>query len=161
MFKAIKSYAAPIWVVNFVEGTRLNPTKLKNSQQFARERGLPVLQNLLLPRTKGFVACVRQLRDTHVQYVYDITIAYRHITRGFQFPPNLIQVHACSPLTPPWLFHVHIRRYAIKDLPRDDKELSEWVQQIFVEKDSLLEDMKHRWTESASLGQVREERYFG
>ncbi|CAG8440339.1 2080_t:CDS:2 [Acaulospora morrowiae] len=160
MFKVIKAYAAPIWVVNFVEGTRLNPRKLRDGQRFSRDKGLPVLQNLLVPRTKGFVACVRQLRDTHVQYIYDFTIAYRHISRGFQFPPNLLQVHACSPLTPSWAFHVHVKRYAIKDLPRDDEELGEWVRQIFVEKDLLLEDMKHRWTQSDKLGQVREEKYF-
>ncbi|CAG8823220.1 20753_t:CDS:2, partial [Dentiscutata erythropus] len=105
IFKTIKAYAAPIWIVNFVEGTRLTSRKLLESQKFARERGLPILRNLLLPRTKGFVACVRQLRNAHVQYVYDFTIAYRHITQGFQFPPNLLQVHSYSPITPPWSFH--------------------------------------------------------
>ncbi|CAG8786637.1 3201_t:CDS:2 [Cetraspora pellucida] len=185
IFKTIKAYAAPIWIVNFVEGTRLTSRKLLESQRFAKERGLPILRNLLVPRTKGFVACVRQLRDAHVQYVYgiryyfyifltltqvednlesllylDFTIAYRHITQGFQFPPNLLQVHSYSPLSPPWSFHVHVRRYAIKDLPQEDEKLSEWVRQIFVEKDALLEDMKTRWTQSDRLDGVKEEKYF-
>ncbi|CAG8582077.1 32585_t:CDS:2, partial [Gigaspora margarita] len=160
IFKTIKAYAAPIWIVNFVEGTRLTSRKLLESQRFARERGLPILRNLLIPRTKGFVACVRQLRNAHVQYVYDFTIAYRHITQGLQFSPNLLQVHAYSPLTPPWSFHVHIKRYAIEDLPGDEESLSEWVKQIFVEKDALLEEMKTQWTQSERLGCVRDERYF-
>ncbi|CAG8603388.1 278_t:CDS:2 [Racocetra persica] len=185
IFKTIKAYAAPIWIVNFVEGTRLTSKKLLEGQRFAKERGLPILRNLLVPRTKGFVACIRHLRNAHVQYVYgtrhyfyiilnsenleitynhylylDFTIAYRHITQGLQFPPNLLQVHSYSPLSPPWTFHVHIRRYAIKDLPQEDEKLSEWVRQIFVEKDALLEDMKTRWTQSEKLEGVREERYF-
>ncbi|CAG8644125.1 8155_t:CDS:2 [Funneliformis caledonium] len=160
IFRAIKKYAAPIWVVNFLEGTRFTQKKLQESQAFARERGLPILQNLLLPRTKGFVACVRQLKNTHVKYVYDFTIAYQHIRQGLQYPPNLVQIHALPLITPPWSFHVHIRRYAIEDLPSDEKNLVEWVKNIFVEKDAILEDMKVKWTKSDKLGSIRSERYF-
>ncbi|RHZ81375.1 hypothetical protein Glove_120g225 [Diversispora epigaea] len=160
IFKAIKSYAAPIWIVNFVEGTRFSPKKLMEGQQFSMKRGFPVFQNLLFPRTKGFVACVRQLRDTHVKYVYDFTIVYRHITRGLNFPPNLFHVHGYPLLSPPWSFHVHVKRYAIEDLPRDEEKLTEWVRQKFIEKDALLEDMKLHWTKSEKLKNVHEEKYF-
>ncbi|CAG8589821.1 782_t:CDS:10 [Diversispora eburnea] len=132
IFKAIKSYAAPIWIVNFVEGTRFR---------------FPVFQNLLFPRTKGFVACVH------------FTIVYRHITRGL-FPPNLFHVHGFPLLSPPWSFHVHVKRYAIEDLPRDEEKLTEWVRQKFIEKDALLEDMKLHWTKSEKLQNVHEEKYF-
>ncbi|CAB4488285.1 acyltransferase-domain-containing protein [Rhizophagus irregularis] len=160
IFKTIKRYAAPIWVVNFVEGTRLTQKKLQESQAFARERGLPILQNLLLPRTKGFVACIRQLRNTHVKYVYDFTIAYRHIKKGLQCPPNLLQIHSLPIITPPWYFHVHVRKYSIEDLPSDEEKLAEWVKQVFVEKDTILEDMKIKWTKCEKLGEIRTEKYF-
>lgn len=92
--------------------------------------------------------------------VLDFTIVYRHITRGLQFPPNLLQIHAHTVLSPPWSFHVHVKRYAIKDLPKDEEKLTEWVRQKFVEKDALLEDMKYNWIHSERLGDIRDERYF-
>jgi len=38
--------------------------KSKNSQKFAAENGLPVLKNVLLPKTKGFHACLEALRGS-------------------------------------------------------------------------------------------------
>ncbi|CAG8542964.1 8542_t:CDS:2 [Ambispora gerdemannii] len=160
MFNAIKQYRAPIWVVNFLEGTRMTPQKVREGQQFSKKRGLPILQNLLVPRTKGFIACLGQLRDTHVKFVYDFTIAYRHVTKGIQSPPNLVQVHSYSNLSPPWSFHVHVRKYAIEDLPRDEEKIAEWVKERFVEKDAILEDMKTHWTKSERLGEVHVDKYF-
>ncbi|KAG9290917.1 hypothetical protein G9A89_011067 [Geosiphon pyriformis] len=160
MFSAIKQYRAPVWVVNFLEGTRMTPQKVQEGQKFSKERGLPILRNLLVPRTKGFIACLGQLRDSHVKYVYDFTIAYHHITKGLQLPPNLVQIHMYSNLSPPWSFHVHVRRYAIEDLPKNEERLVEWIKERFVEKDAILEDMKSNWINSEQLGEVRAERYF-
>ncbi|GJT07674.1 hypothetical protein Tco_0842136 [Tanacetum coccineum] len=38
--------------------------KCVKSQQFAAENGLPVLKNVLLPKTRGFHACVEILRGS-------------------------------------------------------------------------------------------------
>ena len=38
--------------------------KCMRSQKFAREGGLPILKNVLLPKTKGFNACLKILRDS-------------------------------------------------------------------------------------------------
>jgi len=38
--------------------------------------------------------------------------------------------------------------------------LVEWVKQVFVEKDAILEDMKVKWTKSEKLGEIRTEKYF-
>ncbi|CAG8564404.1 5607_t:CDS:2, partial [Paraglomus occultum] len=153
MFKTIKRYEAPVWIVNFLEGTRATPQKLKDSQQYARKNNLPVLKNLLNPRTKGFLACVRQLRNTHVKYVYGRTARTKNEkkTADLPMPPNLIQVHAYPVLSPPWSFHVHIRRYAIEDLPKSEEKLVEWVKRVFVDKDNLLEEMKKHWTNAKAL----------
>ena len=43
-------YAGPWFFLIYPEGTRQNPKKLKESQQWARERGFPELKNLLQPR---------------------------------------------------------------------------------------------------------------
>ncbi|RKP09830.1 hypothetical protein THASP1DRAFT_13736, partial [Thamnocephalis sphaerospora] len=145
VFHRIRTYRPPVWVISFLEGTRLSPKKLREGQAFARSRNLPVLENLLVPRTKGFCETVRQLRDTHVKHVYDFTIAYQHSKRGFGVSPSLLRVHSHS-LRGEYRFHVHVRRYAIDDLPNDDEELAKWVHQTYREKDALLEDLKTNWT---------------
>ena len=69
-FAKLNRLQAPIWVMSFVEGSRLNATKLREAQIFSEQRGLPVMQNVLVPRTKGFVTCVTHLRGSHVRHVY-------------------------------------------------------------------------------------------
>ena len=92
----------------------------------------------------------------------DFTIAYKNEKKmaDLPMPPNLIQVHAYPLLSPPWSFHVHIRRYAIEDLPKNEEKLVEWVKRIFVDKDNLLEEMKKHWTNAKALGRIRTEQYF-
>ena len=36
--------------------------------------------------------------------------------------------------------HLHVRRFAVADLPESDAELTEWLLERFREKDQLLED---------------------
>ncbi|KAH9289724.1 hypothetical protein KI387_033841, partial [Taxus chinensis] len=54
----------PLWLVLFPEGTDFTEQKCRRSQQFAKEHGLPVLSNVLLPRTKGFTSCLALLRGS-------------------------------------------------------------------------------------------------
>ncbi|KAF9168682.1 hypothetical protein DFQ26_002582 [Actinomortierella ambigua] len=151
MFGRILDIEAPVWVASFLEGSRLTATKLAASQQFMQSRGLPLLSNVLMPRTKGFIACVQKFRGTHVKYVYDFTIAYYHRTKGFGVPPNLVRVHTAQ-LNPEYKFHIHCNRYLLDDLPEDEDKLSEWVLQRYVEKDAFLESMKETWTDSIEGG---------
>ncbi|KAF9437910.1 hypothetical protein BGZ76_010621 [Entomortierella beljakovae] len=146
MFGRILDIQAPVWVASFLEGSRLNPSKLAASQKFMAGRGLPVLSNVMMPRTKGFIACVNKFRGSHVKCVYDFTFAYYHQTKGFGVPPDLVRVHT-GRLSPEYKFHVHVRRYMIDDLPEDEEKLSDWVVQKYVEKDALLEQMKENWTD--------------
>jgi len=50
----------------------MTPKKLEAAQEFARSRNLPVLNNVLIPRTKGFVF-LRHSLATSVKAVYDVT----------------------------------------------------------------------------------------
>jgi len=43
------------------------------SQDFCRSKGLPVFDNVLFPRYKGFDACIQALRGSHIQHVYGFT----------------------------------------------------------------------------------------
>lgn len=67
----------PFWLGIYPEGTRATKKKLEQSQQFARERGggLPILENVLLPRTKGFTFITDRLKGLF-HYAIDGTNAY-------------------------------------------------------------------------------------
>ncbi|KAK2574644.1 1-acyl-sn-glycerol-3-phosphate acyltransferase epsilon [Acropora cervicornis] len=78
-------YFAQIWLVIFPEGTRYNVNNKKmieESQNFAAEQGkafiksLPVLSQVLTPRTKAAEASFEVLCPDYVDAVYDLTIAY-------------------------------------------------------------------------------------
>lgn len=117
----------PLWLISYVEGTRIRKKKWEKSQAYAKEKGLPVLENLLLPRTKGFVAVVKNLRG-HLDAVYDLTITYpQGVPRLWQVVQGFVAE-----------FHLHVRRFEIATLPTTDKELSNWLMDRYVEKDHFL-----------------------
>ena len=130
-FSKFQKNQIPIWLISFVEGTRIKPEKLKRSQKFAREKGLPVLENVLLPRTKGFAASVQGLSG-HAKAVYDVTIGY---PAG---PPNLWQM-ASGKATE---FHIHVRRFSLTELPSNPVELASWLVTRYQEKDQLLKQFQ-------------------
>lgn len=81
----------------------------------------------------------------------DFTFAYYHRTKGFGVAPDLVRVHT-GQLSPEYKFHVHVKRYNLDDLPKDEEKLSDWVVQKYVEKDVFLEQMKKNWTEGIEGG---------
>lgn len=128
IFDKFIRHSIPIWLISFVEGTRLRPSKLNRSQSYARDHGFVPLKHVLLPRTKGFVASARALRG-HIQAIYDMTAGY---VDGI---PTLWQ-WICGDVTE---VHLHIRRFEIQSLPQEEEELSRWLFKRFEEKDKLLE----------------------
>lgn len=142
----MKRLETPAWIINYVEGSRVTLKKLVEAQNFARERGYPVMDNVLLPRTKGFVSCVNEFRGSHINYIYDFTIAYKrlHHRKSFNQAPSMVRAHIHS-LWPEYQFHVHCRRFAIKDLPSDENELGDWLRDRWVEKDKILTSLREDW----------------
>ena len=56
LFKTLRSYTFPFWIVIFAEGTRFTSAKHAESVKFVKEhpeKKLPILDHLLLPRPKG------------------------------------------------------------------------------------------------------------
>jgi lysocardiolipin and lysophospholipid acyltransferase len=132
-FSKFRREQIPLWLVSFPEGTRITDTKLIKSQEFSRRHGEVVLENVLFPRTKGFVASVEALRD-HIHAVYDVTIGY---PKGIPTLWDWIQGWTRE-------FHIHIRRYPVASLPQTEDRLSGWMVDRFREKDALLKHFHER-----------------
>jgi len=123
----------PLWLTFFPEGTDFTKQKHLKSVEYANAHGLLSYRNLLVPRLTGFVSCVQML-GTHVDALYDFTLGYANSP-----PPTPLR--AMLGLSPKEV-HLHIRRYPIAELPRDDEKLKQWIFQCWKEKDELLDHFK-------------------
>ncbi|KAF6140841.1 hypothetical protein GIB67_042254 [Kingdonia uniflora] len=122
----------PLWLAVFPEGTDFTDQKCMRSQKYAAENGLPILKNVLLPKTKGFCTCLDALRKSF-NAVYDITIGYKH--RCPTFMDNVFGVD-------PSEVHIHIRRIPLNMIPVSEDDASAWLMDTFRIKDDLLSDFK-------------------
>ncbi|KAK6779016.1 hypothetical protein RDI58_025734 [Solanum bulbocastanum] len=126
----LRDYPQPFWLALFVEGTRFTQAKLLAAQEYAASAGLPVPKNVLIPRTKGFVAAVSHMRS-FVPAIYDVTFA---IPKSSPAPTMLRIFKGQSSVV-----HVHIKRHEMKDLPENDEATAQWCRDIFLAKDKLLD----------------------
>ncbi|MED6215711.1 1-acyl-sn-glycerol-3-phosphate acyltransferase 2 [Stylosanthes scabra] len=129
----LRDYPLPFWLALFVEGTRFTQAKLLAAQEYATSTGLPVPRNVLIPRTKGFVSAVNNMRS-FVPAVYDITIA---IPKNSP-PPTMLRIFKGQPSA----VQVHIKRHLMNELPEKDEDVAQWCRDVFVAKDALLD--KHK-----------------
>ncbi|PWA76930.1 Phospholipid/glycerol acyltransferase [Artemisia annua] len=124
----------PLWLALFPEGTDFTEEKCLKSQKFAAENGLPIMKNVMLPKTRGFHTCLEILRDS-LDAVYDVTVAYKN-----RCPTFLDNVFGVEPSE----VHVHVRRIPLDDIPSSYNECNSWLIQTFHLKDQLLSDfLKH------------------
>ncbi|CAA3028269.1 1-acyl-sn-glycerol-3-phosphate acyltransferase 2-like [Olea europaea var. sylvestris] len=129
-FEGLSDYPRPFWLALFVEGTRFTMEKLLAAQEYAASAGFPVPRNVLIPRTKGFVAAVTHLRS-FVPVIYNITLA---IPKNEPRPTLLRLIRGRSSVV-----HLHIERHLMQELPVSDSDIAQWCKDIFVAKDALLE----------------------
>lgn len=128
VFRRVVSGRVPLWLISFSEGTRMSPANLAASRRYAAEHELVPPRHVLLPRAKGFVASVTGLQG-HLAAVYDVTIGY---VDGL---PSLWQ----------WAkgemreVHLHVRRFAVAELPTAPEGLGAWLHERFEEKDARLD----------------------
>jgi hypothetical protein len=112
-------------------GTRITDKKVRESQEFAKKKDLPVLKNVLLPRKKGFLATMKGLRN-NVDAVYDLTVVYGD---GSSYRPLLSDLV----LRRGFDIHIHARRFPIKEVPQREEELDSWLNNVWKEKDEAIE----------------------
>ncbi|KAM1079490.1 hypothetical protein ACFX13_014561 [Malus domestica] len=126
----LKDYPQPFWLALFVEGTRFTQAKLLAAQEYAASTGLPVPRNVLIPRTKGFVSAVSNMRS-FVPAIYDVTVAIPKASPS----PTMLRLFEGRPS----VVHVHIKRHLMRALPETDDAVAQWCKDIFVAKDALLD----------------------
>lgn len=130
-FRRIVADRVPVWIVSFAEGTRFTPSKADRSAAYAADKGLPVLERVLLPRTKGVVATLEGLGD-HADAILDCTIGYHD---GI---PTLWQwIKGFVPRV-----SLHVRRFPVGTLPKDDEDRTAWLVERYREKDQLLAEFE-------------------
>ena len=122
-----------IWLISFLEGTRISPEKLELAAHFAATKNLSSPEHVLIPRTKGFVASISGLQG-HIASVVDLTIYYPD---GI---PTLWQVFRRDLLKA----FINIERIPISALPADAKELENWVFKQYQKKDQLLANISQK-----------------
>ncbi|KAA3466731.1 1-acyl-sn-glycerol-3-phosphate acyltransferase 2-like [Gossypium australe] len=125
----LKNFPRPFWLALFVEGTRFTEARLLAAQEYAVSQGLPIPRNVLVPRTKGFVTAVSNLR-LFVPAIYDITVA---IPKTSPSPTLLRLFNGQSSVV-----YIHVKRRLMKQLPETDEAVAQWCKDIFVEKVSTI-----------------------
>lgn len=131
MLLSFRDAKDPLWLALFPEGTDFTEKKCIRSQKIAAEKGLAVLKHVLLPKTKGFFACLHELKDS-LDAVYDITIGYKPMRPSFI--DNVLGVA-------PSEVHIHIHRVSINKISIiSEADIDTWLMNKFTLKDKLLSD---------------------
>jgi len=129
-------HETPFWLVIFPEGTRYDiskPNVIKESQDFARSNGLPVMEHILTPRTRATELSIMEL-ESQLDAVYDFTIAYKDPNKpvlprkGGLSLTEFLAVNQCE-------VHIHLERIDIGDLPKGENDIRNWVFTQFQKKD--------------------------
>ncbi|KAK3004801.1 hypothetical protein RJ639_018427 [Escallonia herrerae] len=123
-------FPQPFWLALLPEGTRFTRAKLVAAQEYAASAGLPVPRNVLIPRTKGFVAAVSHLHS-FVPAIYNISV---DIPKS-ESPPTMLRMFRRQSS----VVHMHIKRHLMEELPETESGIAQWCRDVFVEKDALLE----------------------
>lgn len=133
-------------LISYSEATRFNQTKRLEAEAWCQQNNKPLPLHTLYPRSKGFIASVKNLRETkHIKAVYDVTVAYAKRMGDkylFMQPPSFAQSLLRPGLGQDWKFYVHVDRHPLEQLPEDDSDLAQWLEDRWVEKGRRLESLR-------------------
>ena len=126
-FKRFRNKYYPFWLTYFPEGKTCTPKRLKESQEYCKQRNIPHFNHLLHPRPSPFIVTIQQLRNV-IPYVYDVTL-------GYPQPSSLACIFFPGEGVP---IHMNIKRIDVSTIPEEDDELIDWLNALWVEKDQKL-----------------------
>ncbi|KAJ2550925.1 hypothetical protein EV175_003882 [Coemansia sp. RSA 1933] len=127
----------PAWLLIFPEGTVVCNKRTAISNSYAEKMGLRRPEHTLLPRAKGTRVCLTKLR-AKVPYLYDLTIGYEGLKKGDIPEDEYGLVSMYGKRVYPREVHIHVKRYAVSDIPDDDERFTEWMNRVYVEKDMRM-----------------------
>lgn len=151
--QSFRSTGSDLWACLFPEGTFADapsaPSIVGRSHDYCKQLGVPLLQHVLVPRYKGMMLAVSNLRG-QVKEVIDMTIAFAGCAASdlpeyntflplldpSRVLPDVIDYAAGSG---PRQVFVHLRTFAVEDVPSGEAELQRWLCERFREKDELLQ----------------------
>ena len=144
---AVLRHPRPMWLLLYPEGTRFTARAKERSDAVAREAGqAPLVGELLLPRTKGFVELVRAM-SPRFPVVLDMTIAYIG-TDGLPVPWTALGTSALLGLAagrlPLSRVDVHCQLFPLPSLPPGDEQRAAWLQARWKAKEALLTHCKEK-----------------
>jgi 1-acyl-sn-glycerol-3-phosphate acyltransferase len=112
-------------IVLFPEGTRYTEEKFKEGQEFSRKNNLPVYDNLLVPKSKGFQAIYNNLKNKNkLGNIYDSTIILEN--------KNLIDLFKKDST------NVHLINRILNKEELENKDFKSWLLEKWSEKDNLI-----------------------
>eukprot|EP00035_Acanthoeca_spectabilis_P012252 m.218372 g.218372 ORF g.218372 m.218372 type:complete len:419 (-) comp15569_c0_seq21:895-2151(-) len=124
----------PAAVLMFPEGTDLSKDMKARSHQFAKDRDLPLYENVLIPRSRGFAHVFNLMMcGSEPLVVWDVTVGYTG------FPPGSGEADFLAGVWPTRV-HYRISRWPAEQIPSDDSALAGWLKERWAEKEQLLED---------------------
>eukprot|EP00163_Fabomonas_tropica_P010320 TRINITY_DN2041_c0_g1_i1.p2 TRINITY_DN2041_c0_g1~~TRINITY_DN2041_c0_g1_i1.p2 ORF type:complete len:162 (+),score=34.67 TRINITY_DN2041_c0_g1_i1:1126-1611(+) len=109
---------------------------MEKTARYAKKTGVEPLRHHLLPRVTGIYHTIKETRH-YIPYLYDVTIGYKPMTANEdpekKYTLRRVFLRADGPDV-----HMHIRRYAVKDIPEDEAAFSVWLNTLYREKDELM-----------------------
>eukprot|EP00038_Savillea_parva_P002715 m.116897 g.116897 ORF g.116897 m.116897 type:complete len:394 (+) comp10932_c0_seq4:117-1298(+) len=124
----------PASVILFPEGTDLSKENKARAQHFAKERGLPLHENVLIPRSRGFVHIFNTMKGAaDPLVVWDVTVGYVGLPQGSGEKDFLRGLW-------PRLVHYRISRWPVEQMPANESGLTAWLKDRWAEKELLLDD---------------------
>ncbi|KJH51839.1 Acyltransferase [Dictyocaulus viviparus] len=136
----LDSLQEPFWLLIFPEGTRYSKRKKETlclNEELSRRNDTPGLKNLLVPRAGGMFLALERLNS--LDGVYDVTIAYgqTRLPNRRGLAPSMVEFvcgEQCG-----MTVSVYVKKYPVKDLRRSRERFREWIMEVYLEKDRLLE----------------------
>lgn len=76
MIRYYHKVSLPVQLLLFPEGTDLSPKNKQHDLEFSKKNDMRINEYVMHPRTKGFIQCVKTLREQNKLDICDITIGY-------------------------------------------------------------------------------------
>uniref|UniRef100_A0AAF5RXS1 Phospholipid/glycerol acyltransferase domain-containing protein n=2 Tax=Wuchereria bancrofti TaxID=6293 RepID=A0AAF5RXS1_WUCBA len=122
----------------FPEGTDKDFGATERSRRFALKQGLIHYNYVLHPRTTGFTALLRKMRQVgYIKTIYDVTVAYADTIVQSEF--ELFSNGSC-----PKNIHFYVSKIDINNLPEKNDELTaQWLTNCWKAKEEKLAQFYH------------------